>query len=188
MRRWTRRILAVLLGVLAACSVGLVPAQAAERVEQTQTVITYRGYTLSWSQPDASDLRVGRTPDRAESLPDAASNRSIQKAKLRVESAAQQAASENLTDSCNFVPDAFGEANFAPACDDHDDCYSNTTGISRLDCDRAFLIALTSACADAYDSPSEISLRLTCFTVASIYFVGVRLFGGPSYGGGGSPS
>lgn len=179
-----RPILAILMGVLVISYVGMVPAQAAERVDKTEMVITYRGYTLSWSQPDASDLRVVRTPGRAESLPDAASNRSIQKAKLRVTSAAQQA-SESPTDSCNFVPDTFGEAEFTDACDAHDDCYNYPMGRSRLVCDLAFLVNLTSACAQAY-KPSELSLRLTCFTVAGIYFVGVRLFGAPSYGGASS--
>jgi len=184
MKRWTRPILAIILGVLVAGYVGMVPAQAAERVVKTETVITYRGYTLSWSEPDASDLRVVRTPGRPERLPDAANQRSIQRAKLRVTSASQQQASESSTDSCNFVPDSFGPANFAPACDQHDDCYSNTVGTSRLDCDRAFLLSLTAACMAA--PFAQPGLRLTCYTVASIYFVGVRLFGANFYTGTGS--
>jgi hypothetical protein len=42
MRRWTRPILAILLGVLAVSYVGMAPAQAAKQVEKTETVITYR--------------------------------------------------------------------------------------------------------------------------------------------------
>jgi hypothetical protein len=95
MKRWTRPILAILLGVLAASYVGMVPAQAANRDTKTETVITYRGYTLSWSEPDASDLRVVKTAGRSESLPDAAIKRSIQQAKSRVASAAQQQLSED---------------------------------------------------------------------------------------------
>lgn len=58
MKRWTRAFLAILLGVFGAAYVGMVPAQAANRDSKPDTVITYRGYTLSWSEPDASDLRV----------------------------------------------------------------------------------------------------------------------------------
>jgi Prokaryotic phospholipase A2 len=187
-KRWTRPILAILLGVLAICYVGMVPAQAAERVDKTEMVITYRGYTLSWSQPDASDLRVVRTPGRVESLPDAASKRSIQKAKSRVTSVAQQQASDSQVDSCNLVPDSFGDANFTKACNAHDDCYRKPMGRSRLDCDLTFLKDLTLACTDAYRFPSQFSLRLTCLTIAGIYFVGVRLFGASSYTGNGGQS
>jgi hypothetical protein len=130
MKRWMRPILAILLGVLAIGYVGTVPTQAAERVAKTETVITYRGYTLTWSQSDASDLRVVITPGRSESLPAAAIKRSIKQAKSRVAETAQQL-SEDPADSCNFVPDTFGLANFTTACDAHDLCYSSDT--DRLD-------------------------------------------------------
>jgi hypothetical protein len=183
MKRWTRPILAILLGVFAVGYVGMVPAQAANRDAEIETVITYRGYTLSWSEPDASDLRVVRTPGRSESLPDGAIKRSIRQAKSGVASAEQQQLSEDATDSCNFVPDSFGDADFADACDAHDVCYSSAT--DRFDCDLALLAGLTFACTEAYDRSSEFSLRLTCLTVASIYFVGVRLFGAAFYTGSG---
>ena len=187
MKRWTRPILGILLGVLAVGYVGIIPAQAANRDTTTETVVTYRGYTLSWSEPDASDLRVVRTPGRSESIPDAAINRSIQQAKSRVSSAAeQQASNQSSTDSCNFVPDSFGAAIFTGACNAHDDCYSNLDRISRLTCDTVFLLALRAACTDAYPDPS--APQLTCLTVASIYFVGVRLFGATFYTGNGSPA
>jgi hypothetical protein len=182
MKRWARPVLAILLGVLAVGYVGLVPAQAVKGDAKTETVVTYRGYTLSWSQPDASDPRVVRTPGRSESLPDAAIERSIQQAKSRVASAEQQL-SEDPTDSCNFVPDSFGAANFAPACQAHDACYGPDSDIDRLACDMAFLTSLTKACDVYYTQPA---LRLTCVTIASIYFIGVRLFGADSYQGTGS--
>jgi hypothetical protein len=56
----------------------------------------------------------------------------------------------------------------------------------RLVCDLAFLGGLRAACADAY--PAGSSLRLTCYAVAGIYFVGVRLFGASFYSGTGSPA
>jgi hypothetical protein len=142
---------------------------------QTVTV-TYRGYTLSWSPSDASDIQVVRTPGRAEHFPAAAGDRSIRQAKARVASA-----SESATDSCNFGPDSFGLADFGPACQAHDDCYSSST--DRLVCDLLLLRLLREAC-NVY--PAGSSLQLTCYTVASIYFVGVRLFGGFFYTGTGS--
>ena len=182
MKLWARAIMAILLGALAISYLVTVPAEAAK----TETVVTYSGYTLSWSQPDASDLRIVRTPGRAESFPVQASDHSIDKAKARVASASEQQASEGSTDSCNFVPDTFGAAKFAAACDAHDDCYSSST--DRLTCDLLFLAALRDAC-NAY--PEGSPLRLTCYTIASIYFVGVRLFGASFYilgGGTGNPA
>jgi hypothetical protein len=175
--------MAILLGALATSYLVTVPAEAAK----TETVVSYRGYTLSWSESDASDLRIVRTEGRAESFPAQASDRSIDKAKARVASASEQQASEDSTDSCNFVPDTFGAADFGPACDVHDTCYGTAT--DRLDCDLALLEGLILACNDAYQT--QLALRLTCYTVASIYFVGVRLFGAPFYilgGGSGNPA
>jgi hypothetical protein len=182
MKLWTRAIMAILLAALAISYLVTVPAEAAK----TETVVTYRGYTLSWSEPDASDLRIVRTPGAAESFPAQASDRSIDKAKARVASASERQASEDPTDSCNFVPDSFGLANFAPACDAHDVCYGSSA--DRLTCDLLFLAQLQAAC-NVY--PAGSPLRLTCNTIASIYFVGVRLFGAPFYiadGGTGNPA
>jgi len=93
-----------------------------------------------------------------------------------VAGASEQRASVDATDSCNFVPDSFGLANFVPACDAHDVCYGSST--DRLTCDLLFLGQLQAACT-VY--PEGSPLRLTCNTIASIYFVGVRLFGTPFY-------
>jgi hypothetical protein len=182
MKLWTRAIMAILLAALAISYLVTVPAEAAK----TETVVTYGGYTLSWSKPDASDLRVVGTPGAAESFPAQASDRSIQKAKARVASASERQASVEATDSCNFVPDSFGLANFAPACDAHDVCYGSAA--DRLTCDLLFLAQLQAACT-VY--PEGSPLRLTCNTIAIIYFVGVRLFGAPFYiadGGTGNPA
>jgi|SoiMethySBSTD1v2_1073268.scaffolds.fasta_scaffold06332_12 phospholipase A2-like protein len=185
MKRWTRPILAILLGVLALGYVGIIPAQAANRDTKTETVVIYRGYTLSWSEPDASDLRVVRTPGRADSVPDVAIKRSIQQAKSRVANAAQQL-SAAATDSCNFVPDSFLTADFTLACDHHDDCYERRSSMSRLNCDQMFLTELINTCAMAPGfQPAQ---RLTCYAIAGIYFIGVRLFGASFYQGSGSPA
>lgn len=178
MIRWTRPVLALLLGVLAASCLGILPAQAATRVP-TQ-VITYRGYTVSWSEPDASDMRVVRTPGRAEHFPALASGASISQAKSRVTASSLQASQEQA-DACNFVPDSFGSADFTGACQAHDFCYSGALKLSRFQCDVAFLAALQLACRTAYGT--QPALLLTCNTVATIYFIGVRLFGAPFYHG-----
>jgi hypothetical protein len=179
MTRSIRAILVILLGALAMSYLGMAPAQAAN----TETVVTYRGYTVSWSEPDASDLRVVRTPGRPESFPAKASDRSISQAKARVTNASEQQASEDPTDACNLVPDSFGIAVFTTACRAHDVCYSSS--VNRLTCDLMLLAGLRQAC-NVY--PENSYLRLTCYTVASIYFVGVRLFGWIYYTGGGSPA
>jgi hypothetical protein len=181
MKRWMRPVLALLLGVLAASCIGILPAQAAKRA--TSQAITYRGYTVTWSEPDASDLRVVRTPGRADHFPARASAGSIHEAKSRVTNASTLQVSEQQTDSCNFVPDSFGRANFKLACDAHDACYRSST--DRLTCDLLLLAGLQAAC-NVY--PEGSYLRLTCYTVASIYFIGVRLFGGFFYSGTGDPT
>ena len=46
------------------------------------------------------------------------------------------------------------------------------------------LLGLRAACYDAY--PTQPGLLLTCYTVAAIYYIGVRLFGAYAYAGTGS--
>jgi Prokaryotic phospholipase A2 len=174
MKRWTRQILVVLLGALAVSYLGMAPAQAAK----TDTVVTYRGYTVSWSEPDASDVRVVRTPGRPESFPAKASDRSIQQAKARVAAASDQ------VDSCTLVPDVFLTANFQPACALHDLCYAQGSEFDRLECDLVLLSNLIQACNNA--PGLTFAQRLSCYAVASIYFIGVRLFGEDAYQGEGS--
>jgi hypothetical protein len=157
------------------------PAEAASRDNDRVTVV-YQGYTVSWSSSDPSEVRIERTPGRAEHSPRAASAKSVDLAKSRV--AAQSSTSTAEGDSCTAVPDTFGSANFTPACDIHDQCYSSP--IDRLQCDQQLLFNLRRACYDAY--AKQPGLLVTCYAVAAIYFVGVRLFGGPYYAGTGSPA
>jgi hypothetical protein len=155
------------------------PSEAATRQEDRQTVV-YQGYTVSWSTSDPSDVRIERTPGRAERLPQGASSRSVDRAKSRV--SALSSTSTAVGDSCTAVPDTFGDADFTAACDLHDACYGSST--ARLACDLALWAGLRAACEDAY--PAGSGPRLTCYTVAAIYFVGVRLFGAYFYTGSGS--
>jgi hypothetical protein len=86
-------------------------------------------------------------------------------------------------DSCTAVPDNFGAANFTDACAAHDLCYDSA--VARAECDLRLFYALRAACYSAYRY--QPGLLLTCYTVAAIYYVGVRLFGASFYTGSGSP-
>jgi hypothetical protein len=186
MKRSIKAVIALLL-LLLATYLGTSPAQAAKsEVAKTKTVIAYRGYTLSWSKPDASDLTVTRTRGHAESFPAKSSNRAIAHAKARVLSAASQSTTQSTTDSCTAVPDMFGRADFGRACAAHDVCYSRPSTTDRLQCDQQLLLGLILACNHGYPASADTPLRLTCYTVAGIYYVGVRLFGGFFYMGSGS--
>ena len=175
-----RIVLASMVALLLSTWVGVLPAEAASR-DQDRVTVVYRGYNVSWSSSDPSDFRVDRTPGRAEQFPKTASPRSIKRAKSRVAAQASTSTSGDA-DSCTAVPDRFGLADFGPACATHDLCYSSST--DRLQCDLALFATMREECNRAYgDNPG---LRLTCFTVATIYFIGVRIFGAHFYAGGGS--
>ena len=155
---------------------GALPGEAATRHEDRQTAV-YQGYTVSWSTSDPPDVRIERTRGRAERLPRGVSSKSVDRAKSRV-----AALSNNSTaagDSCTAVPDTFGRADFTDACDDHDDCYSPESTTDRAECDTQLLLDLRTACLGAYRTqPGRL---LTCYTVATIDYVGVRLFGASFY-------
>jgi hypothetical protein len=175
-----KRIALASLLALVLLSTGMArPSEAAARQDDRQTVV-YQGYTVSWSTSDPSAVRIERTPGRAERLPRGASSKSVDRAKSRV--SALSSTSTAPGDSCTAVPDAFGEAVFTGACALHDVCYTSST--DRLACDVALWYGLRAACASAY--PATSGQRLTCYTVAAIYYVGVRLFGAAFYTGDGS--
>jgi hypothetical protein len=176
--------LALLLALLLlSTGIGVLPGEAASRDEARQTAV-YKGYTVSWSSSDPSDVRIERTPGRAEHFPRTASSASVDRAKSRV--AALSSTSTAGGDSCTAVPDNFGRANFTTACDIHDVCYSPQSSTDRLRCDQQLLFNLRLACYQAY--ATQPGLLLTCYTVAAIYYVGVRLFGAFAYAGTGNPA
>ena len=167
--------------LLMSTGIGVLPSQAATPHEDRQTAV-YQGYTVSWSTSDPSDVRIERTPGRTERLPRGASSKSVDRAKSRV--SALSSTSTAPGDSCTAVPDSFGAASFTAACAAHDRCYDSA--VSRAQCDLLLFRALRTACYAAYsDDPG---LLLTCYTVAAIYYVGVRLFGASFYTGTGSPA
>ena len=167
--------------LLLSTGMGALPGEAATRNDDARQTAVYQGYTVSWSTSDPSDVRIERTPGRAERLPRGASSTSVDRAKSRV--AALSSTSTAAGDSCTAVPDNFGRADFTDACDKHDVCYGSAT--DRAACDLQLFLDLRAACTDAYRY--QPGLLLTCYTVAAIYYVGVRLFGGLYYDGTGSP-
>jgi hypothetical protein len=173
-----RIVLASMLALLLTTWVGVLPTEAASR-DQDRVTVVYRGYTVSWSNSDPSDLRVDRAPGRAEQFPRTASPRSVKRAKSRV---ALSSTSSTDADSCTAVPDNFGSADFGPACDAHDACYGSST--DRLQCDLDLLASMRAECNEEYGA--NPGLRLSCLTVAAIYFIGVRIFGARFYTGNGS--
>ncbi len=169
--------------LLLGTGIGALPSEAASPDEARQTAV-YKGYTVSWSSSDPTDVRVERTPGQTEHFPRAASSASVDRAKSRVAALASTSTTE--VDSCTAVPDTFGSADFTTACDTHDDCYSPASDINRAKCDRQLFLDLRSACYEAYST--QPGLLLTCYTVAAIYYVGVRLFGFYAYDGTGNPA
>ena len=166
----------VLALLLMGTGMGALPGEAATRSNDRQTAV-YQGYTVSWSTSDPADVRIERTPGRVEHLPRAASSKSVDRAKSRVAALSSTSTAEG--DSCTAVPDNFGRANFTKACNAHDDCYAADSTTDRAECDLQLLIDLRAACLHAYRS--QPGLLLTCYTVATIYYVGVRLFGASFY-------
>lgn len=169
-------LVSVLALLLLSTGMGALPGEAATRSEDRQTAV-YQGYTVSWSTSDPSDVRIERTPGRAERLPPGASSKSVDRAKSRVSTLSSTSTAAG--DSCTAVPDNFGSANFTTACAIHDQCYSPESTTDRLQCDRELLFNLRLACYQAY--ATRPGLLLTCYTVAAIYYVGVRLFGASFY-------
>ena len=171
----------ILALLLLGTGIGALPGEAASRDHARQTAV-YKGYTVSWSSSDPSDVRVERTPGQTEHFPRAASSASVDRAKSRVSALASTSTTDG--DSCTAVPDNFGRADFTRACDIHDVCYSPQSSTNRLQCDQQLLLNLQLACYHAY--ATRPGLLLTCYTVAAIYYVGVRLFGAYAYAGTGN--
>jgi hypothetical protein len=76
------------------------------------------------------------------------------------------------------VPDSGESFDFGASCEAHDECYAQYAGTNernRLACDRAFLADMNASCDEMWARWSGDWLR--CRSVASIYYVGVRLGG-----------
>lgn len=86
-------------------------------------------------------------------------------------------------DGCSFSPDRWGAANFRPACDHHDSCYSSGSRTNRSVCDKHFLGRLRAICDAAY--PNNSIKRNGCRGIAAGYYAVVRSAGWNFYEGKG---
>jgi phospholipase A2-like protein len=73
------------------------------------------------------------------------------------------------TPSTSWVP----EYRFTPACNRHDECYA-AGAATRATCDARFLVDMRQIC-------DTTTRRLTCRTIAEIYYDAVRLLGRPAF-------
>ena len=89
-------------------------------------------------------------------------------------------------DGCTDVPDSYFGANFRPACDKHDACYSTPSHTDRLVCDQELKRNLSSACVHHFGKKNP--LRYSCLGQAKIYYAGVRKLGRSHYEGQGDPA
>ena len=81
--------------------------------------------------------------------------------------------------ACTLVPDQIpGLLDFTAACVRHDACYA--AGVDRLACDRTFRLDMIGLCQAQHPEALDPA-RLICITFAELYFLGVRLFGGPAF-------
>ncbi|GAA3543726.1 hypothetical protein GCM10022222_29220 [Amycolatopsis ultiminotia] len=83
-----------------------------------------------------------------------------------------------------WVPDHWFKADFGPACESHDRCYSHTSTTDRLTCDKGLLTNLRDRCMYAYSSGAKAQ---ACFAVAKTYYEAVRKFAKSHYHGSGNP-
>ena len=84
-----------------------------------------------------------------------------------------------LQDYCSWVPDSPFGFSFGSICAIHDDNYGPNSTVSRATADDIFYNGMVNACDAQYDGSA------LCHLMASIYLIGVRLFGGFFYEGPG---
>ena len=76
---------------------------------------------------------------------------------------------------CTYAPDTILGSDITPACNHHDGCYA-LHSMSRLDCDRQLRQELYAVCAQMTPLRSG-----ACYSIASLYYGSVRLFGAHFY-------
>ena len=97
---------------------------------------------------------------------------------------AASAADTFTSDGCTLVPEAPSGVSFHNACVGHDLCYF-TREQSRSACDAAFYGAMKQACSAALAAGSGWSVYYSCRAWATVYYAGVRAFGGYFYNASG---
>lgn len=102
------------------------------------------------------------------------------------------AGAETVVDGCTAVPDSGPVFDFTEACNDHDRCYlERPRGDSwwdRRQCDRDFYRAMIDACQDRYPRRSQWFKRGSCYGVAVVYYLGVRVLGALAWDEGQAPA
>jgi hypothetical protein len=76
---------------------------------------------------------------------------------------------QNDPDLAEAIPDAWGSADFRPACNTHDECYA-VCNKPRAACDEGILTDLVQACRKAYNSVWLEDELHFCYSAALIYY------------------
>ncbi|MEM9132965.1 MAG: phospholipase A2 [Actinomycetota bacterium] len=86
---------------------------------------------------------------------------------------------EDDVDGCTAVPDSGPGFDFTEACNTHDRCYLERPygddRSARKQCDVDFFWDMVDLCRERHDG--GLALR-GCYSVAAVYYLGVRAFGG----------
>jgi hypothetical protein len=90
-----------------------------------------------------------------------------------VSASAAEAPAGFTSDGCTLVPEAPSGVDFHDSCVAHDLCYFTHTG-TRAACDAALYNNLKQDCAGAL----SVKQYTSCRAWATLYYAGVRLFGG----------
>ncbi len=87
---------------------------------------------------------------------------------------------DDVVDGCTAVPDSGPGFDFTESCNTHDRCYFErpygNDRDARKQCDVDFFWDMVDHCRAAHPD-SALALR-GCYTVAAVYYLGVRSFGG----------
>lgn len=89
------------------------------------------------------------------------------------------AGAQTQVDGCTAVPDSGPNFDFNAACDVHDRCYLERPygddRAARRQCDVEFFYGMIDSCRADYGD--RWFARRSCYSVAGLYYVGVRTFG-----------
>lgn len=95
----------------------------------------------------------------------------------------------DVVDGCTAVPDSGPGFDVTEACNTHDRCYFERPygddRSARKQCDVDFFWDMVDLCQDRHDG--GLALR-GCYSVAAVYYLGVRAFGGFGWAEGNSAS
>lgn len=196
-------LVAVTFAASMTMSTGQALAGSSDTGQREKHTFVADGVTITWGESDdMSDIEFASTPGKANYASSAADKKigtAILRAyqstggATRAPSADGATASAQggplaaaATDYCTYSPDSYGSANFKPACAAHDKCYSSSSKVSRLTCDKRFKSGLNASCNKAYDNWYDYPDKKACNGVAWTYYQAVRKAGKSHYHGQGS--